>query len=288
MNILNKLRNNNRFTNSEKNIAAFILKHTELVLHSSVAKLAECTYSSPATIVRFCKKLDYEGYKDFKIALSRDFSNSVNAIDYINFDFPFDSTDFSPVIAKKIEQLSTNIISETRRNLDYTQLDNAINILDHAKRVFGIGVSDSFLRLKDFQLKLLKIGISLELIDYQAEQYHLANMSSPGDAAVIVSNSGTTAEVVNDAKILVTKGTDIIAITSNSDSDLAKLATIVLLIPENSKKGEKISNISSQSAIGYVLNVLYSCWFQTNYRRNYLLDKETPHAMFTIKNSDVK
>ncbi|MCT3402525.1 MurR/RpiR family transcriptional regulator [Lactobacillus helveticus] len=280
MNILDRLKDSDDFTESEIEIATFILKNTDLVLHSSISKLAFYTYSSPATIVRFCKKLNCNGYKDFKLVLSCDFLNNVNAIKTTNFDLPFDSSDSTPAIARKIEQLNIDIISETRRNLDYNQLDLAVKILTHARKVLGIGVSDSFLRLKDFQLKLLKIGINLELIDYQAEQYHLANMAGKGDAAVIISNSGVTAEIVNDAQILVSKGADIIAVTSNPNSQLAKLATVTLLIPENSKRGEKISNISSQSSIDYVLNVLYSCWFQTNYRKNYSLDKGTPHARF--------
>lgn len=101
MNILDRLKDSDDFTESEIEIATFILKNTDLVLHSSISKLAFYTYSSPATIVRFCKKLNCNGYKDFKLVLSCDFLNNVNAIKTTNFDLPFDSSDSTPAIARK-------------------------------------------------------------------------------------------------------------------------------------------------------------------------------------------
>ena len=47
-------------TETEKEIAQYILNHTESVLDESAIKLGEKTHSSSAAIVRFAKKLGYK------------------------------------------------------------------------------------------------------------------------------------------------------------------------------------------------------------------------------------
>ena len=57
------------FTQSEKEISEYILNHGDAILNMSIKELAKKTYTSPATIVRLCQKLNYKGYNDFKIEL---------------------------------------------------------------------------------------------------------------------------------------------------------------------------------------------------------------------------
>ena len=70
MSIMTQLEFELGFSNSEKEIAKYILNHGEEVLTMSVKELAKKTYTSPATIVRLCKKIGLEGYNDFKIKYS--------------------------------------------------------------------------------------------------------------------------------------------------------------------------------------------------------------------------
>ncbi len=57
MSIMTQLEFELEFSESEKEIAKYILNHGEAVLSMSVKELAKHTYTSPATIVRLCKKL---------------------------------------------------------------------------------------------------------------------------------------------------------------------------------------------------------------------------------------
>ena len=56
--ILEKLRERKRFTNSEKLIAEYVLKHPEQLYQLSVEELGKETYTSKATVIRLCKKLE--------------------------------------------------------------------------------------------------------------------------------------------------------------------------------------------------------------------------------------
>ena len=67
MSIMTQLEFELDFSESEKQISRYILNYGEDVLSMSVKQLADKTYTSPATIVRLCKKIGLNGYNDFKI-----------------------------------------------------------------------------------------------------------------------------------------------------------------------------------------------------------------------------
>ncbi|MDF2885033.1 MAG: Transcriptional regulator, RpiR family [Clostridiaceae bacterium] len=57
---------------SEKKVAQFILNKPSEVSGLSIGDLAKYSKSSEATVVRLCKILGFNGYKDFKISITRD------------------------------------------------------------------------------------------------------------------------------------------------------------------------------------------------------------------------
>lgn len=275
MNLLDQLTKL-KFTYNEQLIIDFILEHTERVLHMSIYELAKSTSSSTSTIVRLCKKTSVSGFKEFKIKLSRDLELYYQSVHNIDVNLPFHSNDSNLLIAKKIAQLTQETITSTQSQLSNDVLNRSVDYLLKAQNIVAIGVSNSFIRLVDFQTKLLRINLYVRLTQLQPEQFYLATNATEKDVALIVSYSGNTAEIVTEAKIFKQNKTPIIAITSNPDSLLASYATELLLIPNNENAAFKVSTFSSQLAIEYVLNVLYSCIFNRNFEENYGSQKTTP------------
>lgn len=68
-------------TETEKEIAQYIIEHPEHVLDDSAMKLGEKTHSSSAAIVRFAKKLGYTGFPQLKIELAKDLVGSIPEVD---------------------------------------------------------------------------------------------------------------------------------------------------------------------------------------------------------------
>lgn len=280
MNIFNFLQTEETFTFNEQIIVDYLLAYPEDVLHQSIYTLAKNTNSSTSTIVRLCQKMGLSGFKEFKIIFAREVEARYQTITNIDANTPFESRDTDLMISKKIAQLTEETVSATQQLLTTQKLNHTVDLLLQAQTIFTIGVSDNYIRLHDFQLKLLRIGKFVHLIDLQAEQYHLATNAQKTDVALLISYSGKTAEVVNDAKVFFRKGTPIIAITSDLSSPLANYATEVLLLPNKEASQFKVSNFSSQLAIEYLLNVLYSCIFTRNYEQNYSEQRQTPTSKF--------
>ncbi len=280
MNVLEFLETHSTFTDSERTVVQYVLEHTEEVLNASIYTVAEKTNTSTPTIVRLCKKCGLKGFKEFKIALARDLEFQLNTIRSVDVNIPFESKDPDLVISKKIAHLSSETILSTQQLMTTSKLNYAVKLINNAENLFGIGVSDTYLRLKDFQLKLLRINVYLKMIDLQAEQYHLAKNTGKNDVAIIISNSGKTAEIVNDAKEFYMNKTPIIAITGNPKSPLANYESVLFELPRQEDEKFKVSNFSSQLAIEYILNVLYSCIFNSNFDENILANKSTPTSLF--------
>ncbi|EGO8956574.1 TPA: MurR/RpiR family transcriptional regulator [Enterococcus faecalis] len=279
LNLIECLEQKERYTYNEGLIIDFILSHTERVLHMSIYELAEATNSSTSTIVRLCKKTETSGFKEFKIRLSRDLEIHYQAIRNVDANMPFLAQDSDLLIAKKIAQLTTETVQSTQQLLTEAMLNKSIDLLLTAENILAVGVSNSYIRLTDFQTKLLRIQLFIHLIPYQAEQFYLAINATKNDVAILVSYSGNTAEIVNEVRIFAEGGTPIIAITSDLNSQLAKYATVILPIPNVEHADFKVSTFSSQLAIEYILNVLYSCIFSRNFDKNYTSQKNTPTSI---------
>lgn len=278
--LFKQLERKDNLSHSESDIANFILANPNDTLNMSIYDLAERTLSSTSTIVRLCKKLGFSGFKELKVQLAYSIANHKEKENFIDFNTPFLSSDSEIDIAKKIATVSTEAIIETQALLNQKDLSHATHLLVNATNILGIGVSECFIRLNVFKSKLLKINKYIKLVDLQAEQFFLASYSNKNDVAILVSYSGETAEIVNDAKILHKNGAKIIAITSSLQNTLSNLSDVTLLIPNDEQTQNNFSNFSSQISIEYVLNVLYSCLYKQNYKNNYYFSKKTPKSSF--------
>ena len=129
MSIMTQLEFELGFSQSEKEIGRYILNHGDQVLNMSVKELAKQTYTSPATIVRLCKKIGLEGYNDFKIKYSAELQYDHRFTDRIDVNFPFLKNDDQTQISHKLASLYQEVILETIQLLDYHQLQKIVDLL---------------------------------------------------------------------------------------------------------------------------------------------------------------
>ena len=61
-----KLMMREEFSEVDIAIANYVLEREYQLKQDSVRRIAQETYVSPSSIIRFCQKLGYEGYNDFR------------------------------------------------------------------------------------------------------------------------------------------------------------------------------------------------------------------------------
>lgn len=268
MQILQGLQEQKAFNKSEKVIAEYILANREAVVTFSIQALAKATYTSPSTIFRFCQKLGATGFKDFKLRFAREIEINYQDISNVDPDFPFSANDSSIDVAKKVLELSTDALNKTYALMSNQQMETATKMLLDAQRIGIFAYGDTFLPALNFQNKLMKIERDVQIAYLPGENQHLATTFKAGDCAIVISYSGESKNNFFIMNILKRTQAKIIVISAYPKSHIAQLGDLVLPVAKNESQTVKLSTFSSQTAIDYLLNTLYSCMFVADYEQN--------------------
>lgn len=268
MNIQDKLVDKNNFSNTEKDLADYILNHKDEVINMSVHELAKASYTSSAAIIRLCKKINVKGFSEFKIHFSAELQKRKNDINSIDSNFPFEKSDSFFEITKKMYELSINAIYETYNLTSINEYKKAVSLIKKSNHFALFACGDSFIRALDFQNKMMKIGKLINLTTIPVENSHLALALNENDCALFISYSGQSHDIVETAHYAKKQGVPIILITGRPNSKLGKIADIILEVTSSESQSIKFSTFASQTGIEYVLNCLYAYFFIDNYDKN--------------------
>ncbi|MES9760494.1 MurR/RpiR family transcriptional regulator [Priestia megaterium] len=206
-------------TKTEQKIANIVLERMEEVVYYSVTQLADIAQVGETTIIRFCRKIGYKGYHEFKLAIATDLSEKQEIINNEQ------STDMVIPIASYIK----DAIDETVNKIDQNALDQSVDALNVAKRIYFFGVGTSGLTALDAKNNFLRIGIHVDsIIDTHMQAMTAATLTSD-DIVVGLSVSGSTKDTIDSLNIAKEKGAKIIAVTYYARSPITKLADYTLL-----------------------------------------------------------
>ena len=117
------------------------------------------------------------------------------------------------------------------QGVDGATWERAGALLVDAPVVFTIGTGRSGLALQMAAMRFMHLGKATHVVGETT-----APAIGEGDVLVAASGSGSTKRVVTAARTASEQGAHVLAITTNPDSDLAGLATEVLLIPAADKQ----------------------------------------------------
>src|SRR5699024_8999650 len=67
-------QNKNQCTKSEHKSFDYITKNFEAIVYKSLREIASGCDVGEATVLRFCRKLGFKGYQEFKLSLARELS----------------------------------------------------------------------------------------------------------------------------------------------------------------------------------------------------------------------
>lgn len=139
------------------------------------------------------------------------------------------------------------IMTEIKQVMDLVnenQLEKAMAYFQKDKRIFVLGAGRSGFQAKGFAMRLMHIGYT----DYVMGETITPSIQK-GDTWVAISGSGTTKGIVSDTEKAKQLGLDIVVLTSNIESPLAKLADQVIVVPGATKTGSGIKSVQLLSSL---------------------------------------
>lgn len=258
-----------KFSPSEQIVIDFILDKQELIESYSTTMIAGETYTSPSILVRISKKLGFSGFIELKKAFIEEVVYLRKSFKNINANAPFNKNDSFFDIANKITQLKIESLNDTLSLISRDSLQKAINIMENSKSVKVFAISNLTFQAEEFVFKLRHIGKKSETYTISNTMYQEACMAEKTDCAVCISYSGESHELLKTAEYLKDNSVPIIAITSIGENSLSKLSDVTLNVTTREKSYSKIAGFSSLESISLVLDILYSCYFNTDYKKHY-------------------
>lgn len=237
---------------AERTIGDFVLADPERVIQMSISELAMRASVGESTVIRFCRALGYGGYQEFKLRLAQDL---VEPVEYIHENISFnDSIDD---LAKKIFQTNVKAVEDTMKSLDRGMVEVAAKALASARKIDLYGVGYSSFTALDGKLKLARLGLAADSYGDGHLQMMAAASLRAGDAAIGISHSGSTKDVVDALASARRSGATTIAVTNFSPSPLTRAADVVLLTasPDTPLGGEVLTSRIAQLCVIDVLAV---------------------------------
>ncbi|MGV3464608.1 MAG: MurR/RpiR family transcriptional regulator [Heyndrickxia sp.] len=214
----------NSLTKTEQKVADFVLIDTQESVYSSVTDLAEKAGVGETSVIRFCRKLGYRGFQEFKLAVAQTLSNVDEQV-----HGKIEESDGLEVIAKKITTQNASALQDTINMIQTATLEKAVEAILAAKKIYFFGVGSSGFTACDAKYRFMRLGFNVD----QANDAHIIAMNaalvSEEDVVVAISSSGSTKDIVDAVKIAKENKSFVICITNHARSPITYYADVILL-----------------------------------------------------------
>lgn len=211
-------------SNAEQKVARAVLTAPSDTVYSSVTDLAEAAEVGETTVIRFCRKLGYGGFQEFKLAIAQDLVSPSQQV-YGKID----EKDAIGVICQKMTLLNTETLNDTLSLLNEAELTKATDAFITGKRLFFFGVGSSGITAAGAQYRFMRLGFDAHC----ASDGHIiamnCAMTTASDVVFGISTSGSTKDLVDALRIAKENGAFVICLTSHARSPITAYANAVLL-----------------------------------------------------------
>ncbi len=220
----------------ERIVADFILAAPAESVHPSIEELSDRIGVSESTLFRFVRKLGYDGYQQFRIALATESMEPREAV----YEAALDTADERSAMALVFK---TNIaaLERTMTVLDPEDLGAAADLLIGAGHILLIGLGGSSVVAQDAFHKFIRTGLPCCAPTDFHMQLMAASQLGGDDVAVVLSHTGVNVDALAVADEAKRAGARVIALTDYARSPLVKLADLALIAHGNG------SNYASES-----------------------------------------
>ncbi|MEM6637174.1 MAG: MurR/RpiR family transcriptional regulator [Pseudomonadota bacterium] len=222
--VISALRNmDGNFATQEQKVADFVKSRMHDISTMTIAELADAAGVSKPTVIRFCRTLGCEGYREFKLRLAQ---NLAVSLQYLEADTSGESQG-SDALDQVLSALSaaSNIM---RTQLDHEALCLAQTAIAECRNlvIVGIGGGSSMLA-HEAENRFFRLGLSAKaLSDSYVIQMRSATLGK-GDVLLAISSSGEADAIVAAARIASGYGANTICLTKTGTA-LAELCDISL------------------------------------------------------------
>ncbi|MGG3575400.1 MurR/RpiR family transcriptional regulator [Bacillus gobiensis] len=237
---------------SERKLAAYILKNPREVINSTVQEVSSSAETSGAAVIRLCKSLGLNGFQDLKIRIAGDLNKPAEQ-GYRDIE-PSESL-YS--IVEKTTSNSIQAIRDTAEIVNHIEIKRAIDLIINAGYIHFCGIGASHIVATDAQQKLLRINKhATAFTDMHLAATLIAN-GNPNDVVFGISFSGETRETIDILRLAREKGVNTIGLTSFGQNTVSSLCDVSLYTSHSNEALFRSAATSSRLAQLYIIDILF-------------------------------
>lgn len=228
--IFTKIREHyGEMSKTQRRIADYFLEHADVACFQSLKETAAAAQTTEATILKFCSRVGYDGFLQFKRELQ----------EYIKLLMsPNEKIGFRIRTAQDNKHLLERVIETEKRCLDLTfnylvpaNLEAFVSAIQEAKRVWVVGHRVSEAVARYLVVRLQQVGIRAAEVDvqslYEAEQ--VAVHADQDDLFIIISFPYYASQTRALVEYLGQAGIKMVCITDRYSSPVAAYSSAVLV-----------------------------------------------------------
>ena len=215
MNFENRIQKfNSLLTENDRKIIKYLLANKDTILNKTIVDLSEEIHVSPASITRFCKKVDFNSFQEMKFHLGGRPTELNKADDTLD----------------TIYNYYQSIIKSTQQFISEEQTTRIVSLILNAKKVVFCGIGNSGLIANEFNSRIERMGINSNSITDTHAMLMKTSLLGESDLLICFSNTGKTKSVIDSAKLAQENHVPTVVVTNYDDTLLTKFANEVVLI----------------------------------------------------------
>lgn len=239
-----------KLTETEKEILEYMVENLDVLPKLSSRKLAEKTYTSPTTVVRFVKKLGYQNYNDFKY-------NIISKLKNNNEESQITSHEKALSVLNKVEKIQIEAMNDFKNKISLETFQEIIDVC-YQHQYIDIIANDCNAILGKYALHYLSSLGKMVHVYHETNQQIYASMNVPHDHLVIIISKYALHEtLLNCALTLKRRHIKTIAITNHQENTLSKRCDYVLAIPFYTNK-DRFDELQFHMTVKYIFDCLFS------------------------------
>ena len=210
------------FSKTDQSIAENILNDPGCLAGATANSLAEASGTSPATVIRFCRKLGFTGFTELKNSAS-------NYIVETARDMSLRRGDDAGTVKSKVISYTKMIMDELDEILDNNALEKAAELIAGARSLVIVSEGGSGTISRAAYDIFLKLAIPCRCIEDLIFQTMEISMMDKDDLLLIIVNSGRTWNVLQNASSAKERGIKVVGIVGPANSPLSKYLDVEIV-----------------------------------------------------------
>ena len=239
------------FSKAEKKVAGFLLQRPNDVLPLYITELAKACNTSEATIVRFSKRLGFEGYQQLKLAIAKE-----SKYHQVNESILYDDSAID-IFQKVCEDIYCSL-EKTKKVIDGDSLERCCSAILSSNNILVCGLGNSASVALDASHKMFRLGLNAHAYTDNHMQAIAASHTDENSVIIGISHSGHSRDIIQALEVAKQNGATTIAITSFEKSPIDKASDIILRTVSD-ETNYRILGLSSRIAQLAIIDTIYSC-----------------------------